>query len=422
METNNLDVIRQAVLFTKQNNLVYKKVYASSSGTIANYAIKVISIDPDKAKDASGNVMVDASNNPLPVDWSSLEQDKDYYVTTFLTDGTEDWTAWQPALAGKGWFILSATETRQKGTKNTGNIPLASDYNFKKEFLETEVSMDRPRVRPFGFLENFAVPGGAGTTGGFFGQWRSDRDTLGLANRSLENRFMGTPSFGSTVGTGNTYKGTTYDPADPSNFSRNYDAGYKSSNLIQKHFFDLGDKEKIILGWSGGKFEEWWEDSYSSSASIIEGEFDSFQSQDNSAAVATFNQEVPLKADYSDPAFRAFYFDKKKEFDSNPDPKKGTFKMPLPTEDEMTFYGLDLMTFYELGLEPQLTSKEVDTGIINDLINKIKDQLKVRQNIDDINDAREKAKKDELERAQKSKKNVDTGANILTNLFKRVER
>jgi hypothetical protein len=28
METNNIDVIRQAVLFTKQNNLVYKKVYA----------------------------------------------------------------------------------------------------------------------------------------------------------------------------------------------------------------------------------------------------------------------------------------------------------------------------------------------------------------------------------------------------------
>ena len=419
METNNLDVIRQAVLFTKQNNLVYKKVYASSPG-IANYAIKVISIDPDKAKDASGNAMLDASGNAIPVDWSSLEQDKDYYVTTFLTDGTEDWTVWQPALALKGWFILSATETRQKGTKNTNNIPPASNYNFKKEFLETEVSMDRSRLRPFGFLENFAVPGGAGTTGGFFGQWGSDRGTLGLANFSIPG--SSSVSFGTTVGTGNTYKGTTYDPTDPSKFDRKYDAANKTSNLIQKHFFDLGDKEKIILGWSGGNFEEWWEDSYSSSASIEEGEFDKFQSQDNSAAVATFNQEVPLKADYSDPNFRAYYFYKKREFDENPDPKKGTFKMPLPTEDEKILFDLDLMTFYQLGLEPKLTSKEVDTGFINDLINKIKDQLKVRQNIDDINDAREKAKKDELERGQKFKKDVDTGANILTNLFKRVER
>ena len=420
METNNLDVIRQAVLFTKQNNLVYKKVYASGPVSNPFYAIKVISIDPDQAIDASGNVMVDASGKAIPVDWSSLEQDKDYYVTTFLSDGAEDWTKWKSTLASKGWFILSATETRQKGTKNTGNIPDAPSYNFKKEFLETEASMDRSRLRPFGFLENFAVPGGAGTTGGFFGQWGSDRATLGLANFSIPgSRSVG---FESTVGIGNTYKGTTYDPNDPSTFARNYDATSKSSNLIQKHFFDLGDKEKIILGWSGGSFEEWWEDSYSSSASIEQGEFDSFQSQDNSAAVATFNQEVPLKANYSDPAFQTFYFDKKKEFDSNPDPKKGIFKMPLPTEDEKIFYGLDLKTFYELGLEPQLTSKEVDTGIINDLINKIKDQLKVRQNIDDINDAREKAKKDELERAQKSKKNVDTGANILTNLFKRVEK
>ena len=414
METNNLDVIRQAVLFTKQNNLVYKKVYASGPGTIKNYAIKVISIDPADTTDSSGNI--------IPVDWDSLEQDKDYYVTTFLSDGTEDWNTWQTGLKSKNWFILSATETRQKGTKNTSNIPDATQYYFKKEFLETEASMDRSRLRPFGFLENFAVPSGAGATGGLYGHVPFlDRPILGLSNVSLPG--FSSPSFGSTVGIATTtYKGMTVDPADPSKFQRNYDAAYKTSNLIQKHFFDLGDKEKIILGWSGGKFEEWWEDSYSSSASIIEGEFDSFQSQDNSAAVATFNQEVPLKADYSDPAFRAFYFDKKKEFDSNPDPKKGTFKMPLPTEDEMTFYGLDLMTFYELGLEPQLTSKEVDTGIINDLINKIKDQLKVRQNIDDINDAREKAKKDELERAQKSKKNVDTGANILTNLFKRVER
>ena len=412
METNNLDLIRQAVLFTKQNNLVYKKVYASGPVSNPFYAIKVISIDPDQAIATAGNI--------VSVNWDSLEQDKDYYVTTFLSDGTEDWNTWQTGLKGKNWFILSATETRQKGTKNTLNIPDATQYYFKKEFLETEASMDRSRLRPFGFLENFAVPGGAGTTGGFFGQWGSDRRTLGLANFSIPG--SSSASFGTTVGTGNTYKGTTYDPNDPSTFARNYDATSKSSNLIQKHFFDLGDKEKIILGWSGGSFEEWWEDSYSSSASIEEGEFDSFQSQDNSAAVATFNQEVPLKADYSEPSFRAFYFDKKKEFDSNPDPKKGTFKMPLPTEDEMTFYGLDLMTFYELGLEPQLTPKEVDTGIINDLINKIKDQLKVRQNIDDINDAREKAKKDELERAQKSKKNVDTGANILTNLFKRVER
>jgi hypothetical protein len=413
METNNIDVIRQAVLFTKQNNLVYKKVYAASPITIPFYAIKVISVDPAGTTDTAGN--------KVPVDWDSLEQDKDYYVTTFLSDGTEDWKTWQTGIQNKNWFILSATETRQKGTKNTGNIPNASQYYFKKEFLETEVSMNRPVIRPFGFLENFAVPGGSGTTGGFFGQWRSDRDALGLANRSLENRFMGTPSFGSTVGTGNTYKGTTYDPTDPSKFDRKYDAAYKSSNLIQKHFFDLGDKEKITLGWSGGSFDDWWEDSYSSSASIEEGEFDDFQSQDNSAAVATFNQEVPLKSDYSVPSFRAFYFDKKKEFDSNPDEKKGTFKMPLPTEDEMTFYGLSLMTFYELGLESKLTSKEVDTGIISELINKIMDQLKVRQNIDDINDAREKAKKDALERAQKSKKNVDTGANILTNLFKRVE-
>jgi hypothetical protein len=280
--------------------------------------------------------------------------------------------------------------------------------------------MDRSRRRPFGFLENFAVPGGAGTTGGFFGQWGSDRGTLGLSNLSLPGSRS--TSFGSTVGIATTtYKGMTVDSIDSTKFDRNYSAQYASSNIIQKSFNDLGLKEKIILGWSGGSFDDWWEDSYSSSASKEEGEFDDFQSQDNSAAVATFNQEVPLKSDYSDPSFRAFYFDKKKEFDSNPDPKKGNFKMPLPTEDEMTFYGLSLMTFYELGLESKLTSKEVDTGIISELINKIMDQLKVRQNIDDINDAREKAKKDALDRAQKSKKNVDTGANILTNLFKRVE-
>ncbi len=406
METNNLDVIRQAVLFTKQNNLVYKKVYASGPAPYPYYAIKVISIDPSTV-----------------TDWKDMEQDKHYFVTTFLTDGSEGWNDWATILGKQGWKVLSATETRQKGTKKTTNIPEAEKYFYKKEFLETEVSMDRPRVRPFGFLENFAVPSGSGTTG-FFGQWGTDRATLGLSNWSLQNRFMGTPSFDSTVGIATTTYTQGMTANSEGSFDRNYTATNASSNLIQKHFLGLSDKEKITIGWSGGNFEDWWEDSYASSAVIEEGDDPNVQNlapQENPAAVATFNQEVPLKADYSTPAFRAFYFDKKREFDSNPDPKKGTFKMPLPTEDELTFYGLSLMTFYQLGLEPKLTSKEVDTGIISDLINKLMGQLKIRQNIDDINDAREKAKKDELERAQKSKKNVDTGAGILTNLFTRVK-
>ena len=45
METNNLDVIKQALLYTKQNNLVYKKVYAFGPASKTYLAIKVISVD-----------------------------------------------------------------------------------------------------------------------------------------------------------------------------------------------------------------------------------------------------------------------------------------------------------------------------------------------------------------------------------------
>ena len=131
METNNLDVIKQALLYTKQNNLVYKKVYAS--GAAPPYlAIKVISVDYNT------------------IDINTLKQDEGYYVTTFLSDGTEDWNTWRTALTGKGWAILSATETKQKGTKNTSMITEASDYKTKTEFLNTEVSRERPTIRlPF---------------------------------------------------------------------------------------------------------------------------------------------------------------------------------------------------------------------------------------------------------------------------------
>ena len=399
METNNLDVIKQALLYTKQNNLVYKKVYAS--GAAPPYlAIKVISKDPDS------------------IDFSTEQQDKDYYVTTFLTDGSEDWNTWRTELtkAENGWWILSATETKQRGTKNTSMIPKNTDYKFETEFLDTRVSRDKPGIRPLGFLENAAVP----ATG--MGHNILDRGIIGLSNFKLPLPGLSTPKYEAVTGPGSlNYKGLS-DSGFGGTFNRNYSAPFKSSNMIQNYFFNLGDDQKIIIGWSGGSFSEWWEDKYTMSAVKATGELDNLAAEDNPEAVATFNQIVPMKADYSDPNYRNFYFAKKKEFDNNTDPKKGIFKIPLPTEDEVIFYDLDLKTFYELGIEPKLTSKEVDSGIVNGLINKLMGQIKNDQPIDEINKKREEALEDELKRGGKAQRSLDSGANILTNLFKKVDK
>jgi hypothetical protein len=391
METNNLDVIKQAVLYTKQNNLVYKKVYASPPSTYPYLAIKVISKDPSTL---------------LPTD----EQDEDYFVRTFLSDGSEDWIKWRGALISIGWFIVSAAETKQKGTKTTNDIPEAKDYQIKTEFLDTQVSKDRPRIRPLGFLENAAVPAG----GSFIDraiQWTSG---IGFSGFS-------TPKYEAVAGAGSTfYKGVT-DSGSGGTFNRNYDANNASTNMIQNYFLTLGDNQKIIIGWSGGPFEDWWEDKYTMSAVKETGEMDNYIAEDNPEAVATFNQIVPMKVDYNTPTFRRYYFYKKEEFDKNPDPEKGTFKIPLPTEDEKVLFDLDLMTFYELGLEPKLTSKEVDSSTVNELINKLMGQIKNEQSIDEIEKNREEAKKDQLTRGDKAQKALGNSANIFTNLFKKVD-
>ena len=212
------------------------------------------------------------------------------------------------------------------------------------------------------------------------------------------------------------------DPKDPTKvlpdyLDRNYSAPFKSSNMIQNYFFNLGDNQKIILGWSGGDFTEWWEDKYTMSAVKESGEMDNLESEDNPAAVATFNQVVPTKKIYSDPNFLQFYRDKKEEFKSNTDENKGSFTLPLPTEDELLMYGFQGKTFYELGLEDRLSQQEVDVETINGLIKKLMGQIKNEQSIDEIEKNREKALKSELERGEKSQKAVGTGANILLNLF-----
>jgi hypothetical protein len=362
METNNIDVIRQAVLFTKQNNLVYKKVYASGPPSKSFYAIKVVSIDPKTA------------------DWDSLEQDKDYFVTTFLTDGTEDWTAWKDALDNAKWFILSAAETRQKGTKNTSSITPVPNYNFRKEFLETEVSMEKPHL--FGFKS---------------------------------------PVYTSNVGAPVAeYKGVT-----PGSLERGYTAN--NNNMIQKAFNALSDQQKIVIGWSGGSFTEWWEDSYTSSIVKEEGDnpnVNNLSPEDNPAAVATFNQKIPLKKDYSEPEYSRFYFTKRKEFMKNPDPNKGEFTIPIPTDDEMILFGIPEtfgVSFYQLGLLPTLNENDVDKKIIDQYVSKLMEQLKIRQTIDDIEDARKSALDQELNRAKNVKNKIDTGANIFTNLFRKVD-
>ena len=239
METNNLDVIKQALLYTKQNNLVYKKVYASAPPLSPYLAIKVISKDPSTL---------------LPTD----EQDEDYYVRAFLTDGSEDWNTWRTKLDREGWFILSATETKQRGTKTTNDITPATDYKFKTEFLNTEVSRDRPKVRPLGFLENAAVP----ATGS--GHNVVDKAILGLSGLGFPG--LSTPKYKAVAGSGSTfYKGVT-DSGSGGTFNRNYAATNASTNMIQNYFLTLGDDQKIIIGWSGGPFEDWWEDKYTMSA------------------------------------------------------------------------------------------------------------------------------------------------------------
>jgi|688.fasta_scaffold32813_10 hypothetical protein len=379
METNNLDVIKQAVLYTKQNNLVYKKVYASPPSTYPYLAIKVISVDYTK------------------IDINELKQDEGYYVTTFLSDGTEDWNAWRNALTAKDWAILSATETKQKGTKKTSMIPKASDYKTKTEFLNTEVSRERPTIRPIPFFPGIGFSGISSPPRYQAVQGELKEDYKGV------KLVPGPPDASGTAG--------------PDVLGRSYSAPFKSSNMIQNYFFNLGDNQKIILGWSGGDFTEWWEDKYTMSAVKESGEMDNLESEDNPAAVATFNQVVPTKNIYSDPNFLQFYRDKKEEFKSNTDEKKGSFTLPLPTEDELLMYGFQGKTFYELGLEDRLSQQEVDVETINGLIKKLMGQIKNEQSIDEIEKNREKALKSELERGEKSQKAVGTGANILLNLF-----
>jgi hypothetical protein len=394
METNNLDVIKQAVLYTKQNNLVYKKVYASSPPSLSYLAIKVISKDPATI---------------LPTD----EQDEDYFVRTFLSDGTEDWPTWSTVLTNKDWFIVSATETKQKGTKTTNDIKPAAEYQFKTEFLDTQVSKDRPRIRPFGFLENAAVP--AGGSGHNF----IDRAILGLSG--IGPLGLTTPKYEAVAGAGSTFYKGVVDSGIGGTLDRKYSATNAATNMIQNYFFTLGDNQKIIIGWSGGPFADWWEDKYTMSAVKETGEMDNYIAEDNPEAVATFNQIVPMKADYNDPNFLLFYRDKKKEFLSNPDTKKGNFTLPLPTEDDLLLYGFGGKTFYELGLETDLTPKEVDSGTVNALINKLMGQIKNEQSIDEIEKNREQAKKDQLKRGDKALDAFGNSANIFTNLFKKVD-
>ena len=158
---------------------------------------------------------------------------------------------------------------------------------FKKEFLETEVSMEKPHL--FGFK---------------------------------------TPVYTSNVGAPVLeYKGVSDNSGT---FERNYSAN--NNNIIQKAFNALDDQQKIVLGWSGGPFSEWWEDSYSSSAAREEGDDPNLYSsalEDNPAAVATFNQKIPLKKDYKKAEYARFYFEKRKEFIKNPDPDKGEFTIPI---------------------------------------------------------------------------------------------
>jgi hypothetical protein len=379
METNNLDVIKQAVLYTKQNNLVYKKVYASGPASPPYLAIKVISVDYTK------------------IDINDLKQDEGYYVTTFLSDGTEDWNTWRQALTDNGWAILSATETKQKGTKKTSMIPEASKYKTKTEFLNTEVSRERPTIRPIPFFPGIGFSG------------ISSPPRYQAVQGELKEDYKGVKLVpGPPDSSGN---------AGPDVLGRDYSAPFKSSNMIQNYFFNLGDNHKIILGWSGGDFTEWWEDKYTMSAVKETGEMDNLESEDNPAAVATFNQVVPTKDIYSDSNFLQFYRDKKEEFKSNTDEKKGSFTLPLPTEDELLMYGFQGKTFYELGLEDRLSQQEVDVETINGLIKKLMGQIKNEQSIDEIEKNREKALKSELERGEKSQKAVGTGANILLNLF-----
>ena len=395
METNNLDVIKQALLYTKQNNLVYKKVYASGPASLPYLAIKVISKDPTTL---------------LPTD----EQDEDYFVRTFLSDGTQSWSTWSTVLTNQGWFILSATETKQKGTKTTNDIPPAADYNYKTEFLETEVSKDRPKIRPLGFLENAAVP----ATGS--GHNVVDRTILWLSEQGFPG--ISTPNYKAVAGLGSTfYKGVT-DSGSGGTFNRNYSASNAATNMIQNYFLTLGGNQKIIIGWSGGPFEEWWEDKYTMSAVKETGEMDNYVKEDNPEAVAIFNQIVPMKTDLSSPSFLSYRDEKFKEYLYNPDKDKGNFVLPLPSQSDLDLHGEFGKTFYELGLEPKLTQKEVDTGTINGLINKLMGQIKNEQTIDVIEKNRKEALEKELTRGDKAQEAFGSGANILTNLFKKVDK
>jgi hypothetical protein len=108
----------------------------------------------------------------------------------------------------------------------------------------------------------------------------------------------------------------------------------------------------------------------------------------------------------------------------NPDPNKGEFTIPVPTDDEMMLFGIPDsfgVSFYQLGLLPQLNENDVDKKIIDQYVSKLMEQLKIRQTIDDIEDARKSAQEKELSKAKQNKQKADTKANILTNLFTRVK-
>ncbi len=109
----------------------------------------------------------------------------------------------------------------------------------------------------------------------------------------------------------------------------------------------------------------------------------------------------------------------------NPDPNKGEFTIPIPTDDEMILFGIPDtfgVSFYQLGLLPTLNENNVDKKIIDQYVRKLMEQLKIRQTIDDIEDARKSAQEKELSEAKQIKQKVDTGAGIFTNLFKRVDK
>ena len=376
MDTNNLDFIRQAVLFTKQNNLAYKKVFASGPAPNPFYAIKVISVDP---------------NDPN-TDFETLEQDKDYYITTFLTDGTEDWNTWSAELGNKGWFILSAREVEQKGTKQTSSI-IATRAKF--------------------------IPG---NSAGFGASYTYRTEFLNPTVDLEQKRFMGVPfnipKYDSEVGEASgDYRGVSTTSGAP---DRDYSGN--NSNLIQNHFLNLSDKNKIILGWSGGPFEQWWENVYSQSVVSEENEFDPMAEVDNPAAVSILNQKVPLRADYSDPNYQLFYRDKKQEYDNNKDANKGAFTIPIPTDDEVLFYGLSgLETFYNLALEPTLTKRDIDELLINNLISKLKGAIKISQTEDEMQSIRDKKIKEDEAKALKWRK-MDYGGGLLSSLIKKVDK